>query len=147
METFGLLISSGAENIRIYNKDAPIIRTIFRPKPLSNIKGKNIFLAMTADPSIEKNIKKYLESKYGCKIVQASFNLSKRDMLRDELKKSPEFDTILTELKAAAVDVLTEYAVKNKKEVSYIDNIPVATGKDSELKKELLEFGVHAKTV
>ena len=124
--------------IKKYNPDAVILRTVFRPKPLSNIKGRKVFLAMTADPLIESNIKRYLEKEYGCNIVRSSFNLSKRDILRKELEESPAFDTILTELKAAAVDVLTEYASKNKKEVSYIDNIPVLTGREKDLKKYLM---------
>jgi cyclic 2,3-diphosphoglycerate synthetase len=126
--------------IKKYNPDVVILRTVFRPKPLSSIKGKKVFLAMTADPVIESSIKKYLEKEYGCKIVWFSFNLSKRDFLRKELARSPGFDTILTELKAAAVDVLTEFAYKNKKEVSYIDNIPIVTSKGKTLKHEVMKL-------
>lgn len=126
--------------IKKYNPRANIIRTVFRPKPLSNIKGKKIFLAMTANRSIEHNIRNYLESKYGCRIVMASFNLSRRDALRKELSESPDFDMILTELKAAAVDVLTEYASINKKGITYIDNIPVIIGKKCDFEEDLIKL-------
>ena len=125
--------------IKKFNPGAVVIRTIFRPKPLSGIRGKKIFLGMTAINSIEKNIIDYLETSYGCSVVKASFNLSRRSELKKDLESSPEFDLILTELKAAAVDVLTEYASKEKKEVVYQDNIPVITG-SKDLKSELIKL-------
>jgi len=121
-----------------YNPDAVILRTVFRPRPLTSIRGKKIFLAMTADPSIEANITEYLEKEHKCRIVRCSFNLSRRDMLKEDLKSSPDFDVVLTELKAAAVDILTDYASKNKKEISYIDNIPIVTGRDKKLKDVMM---------
>ena len=126
--------------IKKFNPGAVVIRTIFRPKPLSNIRGKKVFLGMTAIASIEKNIIDYLETEYGCSVVKASFNLSRRDELRKDLGSSPEFDLILTELKAAAVDVLTEYASKKKKEVVYQDNIPIITSNRTDLKRELIKL-------
>ena len=126
--------------IRKFNPEAAVIRTIFRPKPLSSIRGKKIFLGMTAIDSIEKKIIDHLETKYGCSVVKASFNLSRRDELRKDLDSSPEFDLILTELKAAAVDVLTEYASKEKKEVVYQDNIPIITSSKTDLKGELIKL-------
>jgi cyclic 2,3-diphosphoglycerate synthase len=126
------------KEIKKYNPGAAVLRTVFRPKPLSNIKGKKVFLAMTASPAIENKIRKYMEKEYGCRVAAASFNLSNRHELRKDLASSPAFDTILTELKAAAVDVLTRYASENKKEVSFIDNIPVVTKRGSSFKKELM---------
>jgi len=73
-------------------------------------------------------------------VVKASFNLSRRNELRKDLDNSPEFDLILTELKAAAVDVLTDYASKKKKEVVYLDNIPIFTGSKIDFKGELIKL-------
>lgn len=126
--------------IKKYNPRADIIRTVLRPKPLADIKGKKIFLGMTSDPRIEYDIRKYLEKEYGCRIVRISFNLSRRDILRKELATSPDFDMILTELKAAAVDVLTKYASINNKGIAYLDNIPVIIGKNSGFKGKLLKL-------
>ncbi len=126
--------------IKKFNPGAAVIRTVFRPRPLSGIRGKKVFLGMTAIGRVKKNIKDYLEDKYGCSIVKASFNLSRRDELRKDLAGSPGFDLILTELKAAAVDVLTDHGVQNGKEVVYLDNIPVVTGGKADLKKELMKL-------
>ena len=126
--------------IRKFNPEAAVLRTIFRPKPVSDIRGKKIFLGMTAIDSIEKNIVDHLETGYGCTVVKASFNLSRRNELKKDLENSPEFDLILTELKAAAVDVLTEYASKEKKEVVYLDNIPIIAGSGTDLKRELIKL-------
>jgi len=126
--------------IKKYNPHADIIRTVFRPEPLSDIKGKRIFLGMTANPKIEHNIRDHFESKYGCRIAAVSFNLSRRSALRKDLAGSPDFDMILTELKAAAVDVLTEYASVNKKGIAYIDNIPVIIGKNRDFREKLIKL-------
>ncbi|MFC2145089.1 2,3-diphosphoglycerate synthetase [Actinomycetota bacterium] len=125
--------------IKKFNPGAAVIRTIFRPKPLSSIKDKKVFLGMTAISSIERNIIDYLEDQHGCSVVKASFNLSNRDELKKDLDSSPEFDLILTELKAAAVDILTEYASKEKKEVTYMDNIPIITS-NTDFKRELIKL-------
>jgi cyclic 2,3-diphosphoglycerate synthetase len=125
--------------IKKFNPGAAVIRTIFRPRPLSSIRNKKVFLGMTAIDRIERNIIDYLEAEYGCIVVKASFNLSRRDELRKDLDSSPEFDLILTELKAAAVDILTEHASKEKKEVVYMDNIPIITS-STDLKIELIKL-------
>ncbi|MES0341351.1 MAG: 2,3-diphosphoglycerate synthetase [Candidatus Humimicrobiaceae bacterium] len=125
--------------INKFNPEAAVIRTIFRPRPLSSIRDKKVFLGMTAIDSIERNIIDYLEAEYGCSVVKASFNLSRRDELRKDLDDSPEFDLILTELKAAAVDLLTEHASKEKKEVVYMDNIPIITS-STDFKMELIKL-------
>ncbi|MCJ7666372.1 MAG: 2,3-diphosphoglycerate synthetase, partial [Actinobacteria bacterium] len=67
--------------IKKFNPGAVVIRTVFRPRPLSEIRGKKVFIGMTAMDSIKKNIKAYLENEFGCSVVKASFNLSRRDEL------------------------------------------------------------------
>jgi cyclic 2,3-diphosphoglycerate synthase len=108
-------------------KDARIVRSIFRPEPLYGIEGRNVFLVLTANKKAENNIKNYLEKQYGCTVAGISFNLSDRKKLYDDLKSKNAYDMILTELKAASVDVVTEYAVENKKMINYLNNIPVIT--------------------
>jgi cyclic 2,3-diphosphoglycerate synthetase len=125
------------ERIREVNSRAPLIKTIFRPQPLADIKGKMIFMAMTASRDIEHKIKEYMEDNFKCRIQKISFNLSDRKKLKIDLEKSKNYETILTELKAASVDVLTDYAYRNKKEVVYMNNIPIILGGEDLLKKEL----------
>lgn len=55
--------------------------------------------------------------------------LSNRPKLRMDLEKLlPKADALVTELKAAAVDVATRMAISMGKEVVYVWNIPVTTG-------------------
>ncbi len=128
------------DKIKKYNPGVDIIKTVFRPKPLTNVEGKKVFLGMTSQKITGSNITGHLESEYGCRIVKASFNLSKRELLKRDLNESPDFDIILTELKAAAVDVLTEYASENKKEISYIDNILVVIDRERDFKKDVIKL-------
>jgi len=114
-----------------------IIRSVFRPKPLSDISGKKIFMAMTASEIIKSRIKKYMEKNYSCKIRQMSFSLSNRKQLKRDLQNCNDYNTILTELKAASVDLLTRYAVKHKKEIVYMNNIPIILDGEQILRKEL----------
>jgi len=133
-------VSSIKKEIKKINPDVPIVKTIFRPMPLSDIKGKKVFMAMTSNRSIEAKIKEYMEKSYDCKIEYMSFNLGNRKKLRDDLRKSINYDTILTELKAASVDVLTDFARKNNKEVGYMNNIPVVLGNEEKFKRELMKL-------
>ncbi len=130
-------ISFMEDKIRKINLKAPVIKTIFRPQPLSDIKGRRIFMAMTASNNIEHKIREYIENNFKCRVEQMSFNLGDRKKLRDDLEKSKNYDTILTELKAASVDVLTEYVYEKKKEVVYMNNVPVILNGEDFLKEEL----------
>ncbi len=119
------------------NPRATIIRSIFRPKPLEDIKGKKVMVVMTAKHKIENEIREYLEKNYKCKIVFISFNLSNRKLLRQDLEIIKDYDTILTELKAASVDVLTEYSFNNDKNIVYMNNVPVIISNNKVFEDEL----------
>ncbi len=125
------------DKIKKINPKAPVIKTVFRPQPLSGISGRKIFMAMTASKDIEPKIKEYMEHNFKCRIKKMSFNLGDREKLRVDLEKSKSYDTILTELKAASVDVLTEYAYKNNKEVAYMNNVPIILNGKGVLRDEL----------
>jgi cyclic 2,3-diphosphoglycerate synthetase len=122
-----------------------IIKTIFRPGPLSDISGKKIFMAMTANRIIESGIKDYMERNYKCKVRKVSFNLSNRKQLKRDLQKCDDYNTILTELKASSVDLLTDYALQHKKEIAYMNNILVVLGGEKILRRELKKFFTKGK--
>ncbi len=120
------------------NPHAKIIKTVFRPNPLSSISGKKVLVVMTAKEEAGPKIKNYLEEKYNCQVSNMTFNLSNRKELRKDLKRFCNYDTILTELKAASVDVVTDFAFKNKKAIVYLNNVPVVlNGSAKKLKDEL----------
>ncbi len=120
-------IKSIMDFIKDINPHATVIPTVFRPKPLEDITGKNVLFATTAPESVKNTLIKHLEDNYKCKIVGTTPHLSNRPLLQKDIDKYIEkTDVMLTELKAAAVDVATKDALKAGLEVVYCDNIPVA---------------------
>ena len=104
----------------------PVVRTYFRPAPLEPVAGAKVFLATTAPARILPLIVRSLEERDGCTVVHASSNLSSRPALSAELAQfAGEYDTVLTELKAAAVDVVTREALASGCKVVFFDNEPV----------------------
>lgn len=117
-----------------------VISTVFRPKPLESVEGKNILFATTAPESVKEVLIEYLEDNYRCKVVGTTPHLSNRPLLQKDIEKHiGEVDVMLTELKAAAVDVATKDALEAGLEVVYCDNIPIVVdGTDEQLKSAIL---------
>ncbi|MBI5681437.1 MAG: 2,3-diphosphoglycerate synthetase [Methanobacterium sp.] len=116
------------EFIKEINPEAEVIPTFFRPKPLDDITNKNVLFATTAPDSVKKVLVKHLEDNYGCKVVGTTPHLSNRPLLqKDIVKYIDDADIMLTELKAAAVDVATKDALKSGLDVVYCDNIPIVS--------------------
>lgn len=121
------------EGIRKAKPGIRIVRTVFRPKPLDDVAGERVFLVTTAPSWAGKVIGDYLAENEKCDVVGISHSLSNRKLLKEDLKKADDYDVLLVELKAAAVDVATEVALESGKRVVYVDNIPVTTGGDGDL--------------
>ena len=130
------------EYIKGINPDATVISTVFRPKPLGDIKNKNVLFATTAPYSIQSVLIEHLEDFYGCKIVGTTPHLSNRPLLQKDIEKYIDTaDVMLTELKAAAVDVATKDALEAGLEVIYCDNIPIVTdGNNEKLKSAIINI-------
>ena len=115
------------EFISEINPDATVISTVFRPKPLEDISGKKVLFATTAPEEVKDKLVDYLEEKYSCEVVGTTSHLSNRPLLKEDMEKyMDKADVMLTELKAAAVDVATKDAINAGLEVVYCDNIPIA---------------------
>jgi len=115
------------EFITEINPNAKIISTVFRPKPLDDISDKNVLFATTAPDEIKEVLVKHLEENYDCKVVGTTSHLSNRPLLQKDIEKYiNQADVMLTELKAAAVDVATKDSLEAGLEVVYCDNIPIA---------------------
>lgn len=118
-------VDSIMEFINDINPQAEVIPTVFRPKPLEDISDKNILFATTAPDSIKDVLINHLEENYGCKVVGTTPHLSNRPLLQKDIEKYiDDVDVMLTELKAAAVDVATKDALEAGLGVVYCDNIP-----------------------
>jgi cyclic 2,3-diphosphoglycerate synthetase len=88
---------------------------------------------------------RHLEERYGCEVVAVSGNLSDRERLRADLNATEGAEAYLTEIKAAAVDVVTRRAAEEGKPVFYCDNDPVGEGLDEELLRAAREAVAASK--
>jgi cyclic 2,3-diphosphoglycerate synthetase len=126
--------------VRRVNPNADVHLVRFTPKPLGEVSGKRVALFTTSWKAIERAVGD-IES-LGAEVVFASGNLSKRPALEKdlaELGRKAGVDAVLVELKAAAVDVVTKWALERGIEVIYLANEPVnVDGKD--LRKAVLEL-------
>ncbi len=122
------------------NPKADLHFTAFLPRPLGKVSGKRLGLVMTSQSALPK-AKEHLEKLGGAEVVATSGNLSNRLKLREDLEKFRGIDAVAVELKAAAVDVVTKWALERGGiGVIYLDNEPVnIDGKD--LRKSVLELG------
>lgn len=117
--------------IRRLRQDIPVVCTTFRPKPLADVSGARVFFATTAPPEMLGILREHLERTYGCQVVAASAALSNRAELRAELRASAgRFDLLLTELKAAAIDVVAMAGAESGVPTVLCDNVPIDVGGD-----------------
>jgi cyclic 2,3-diphosphoglycerate synthetase len=63
-------------------------------------------------------------------MVTVSAHLADPAALRRDLSSAPPFDVLLTELKAAAIDVAAPMALERGAEVVFVENRPTAAGGD-----------------
>jgi cyclic 2,3-diphosphoglycerate synthetase len=130
--------------IRDINSQAKVVHTIFRPKPLENVKGSKVLFAVTTLPSMVNALSKSLEDEHGCEVIMASTHLANRQKLIKDityaLDEHPEIDTLITEVKAAGIDVATRMAIGSGLRVVYIDNILRTVGGDGDLPQLIKEI-------
>jgi len=128
------------EFIKDVNPEATVIPTVFRPKPLDSVEGKRVLFATTAPDSIKDVLIKHLEDEYNCTVVGTTPYLSNRPLLQKDIKKYiDDVDVMLTELKAAAVDVATKDALEAGLEVVYCDNIPLIIRDEDKLDPAIID--------
>ena len=108
--------------------DLQVIPTVFRPRPVGKVEGLRVGYVSTAPPGVLDTLGRHLEEHYGCKVVAASGNLSDRKRLGVDLEGMSGVEAYLTEIKAAAVDVVTRRGSAEGKPVFYCDNDPVGEG-------------------
>lgn len=72
-------------------------------------------------------------------MVKVSSRLADRAGLEEDLSDAPRFDVLLTELKAAAIDVAARRALERGAEVAFVDNRPRGVGGDGDLDQLLKE--------
>jgi cyclic 2,3-diphosphoglycerate synthetase len=113
--------------------DLDVIPTVFRPRPVGNVEGMRVGYVSTAPRAVLATLATHLEENYGCEVVASSGNLSDRKRLGEDLEAMSGVEAYLTEIKAAAVDVVTRRGSTEGKPVFYCDNDPVGEGLDKAL--------------
>ena len=119
--------------------DLPVVETILRPKPVSEIEGRKVAYFTTAPEEIHDRLRRHLEEEHGAEVVLVSGSLARRDDLRTELdsKEAQAADVFLIELKAAAIDVVAEAADASGTPVVLCDNEVQTVGGDVDLDEAL----------
>jgi cyclic 2,3-diphosphoglycerate synthetase len=124
-------------------KDIPVVATVLRPRPVSDVSGKRVALFTTASPSAAELLEQHLLDEHGAADVVVSCNLSDREKLRDDLERA-QADVYLVEIKAAAIDVVCEAAGESGIEVVFADNEVIAVGGQPDLETALEELAEAA---
>jgi cyclic 2,3-diphosphoglycerate synthetase len=110
-----------------------VIPTVFRPRPVGEIEGVRVAYVSTAPAEVLDKLARHLEEHYGCEVVATSGSLSDRERLVADLDGMTGVEAYLTEIKAAAVDVVTRRGSDEGKPVVYCDNDPVGEALDAGL--------------
>jgi cyclic 2,3-diphosphoglycerate synthetase len=132
--------STGPDNLSALYPEVRRLRADMRtaiaklqPVALADVRGRDAFFATTAHHDVAAHLAAELERTSGCRVVKVSSRLADRAGLEQDLAEAPRFDVLLTELKAAAIDVAARRALERDAEVVFVDNRPQAAGGDGDL--------------
>jgi cyclic 2,3-diphosphoglycerate synthetase len=134
---------SGWESVRdavraVVPAGVEVLATVMRPRPLVDVRGRSVAYFCTAPPAAHDVLAAHLADVHGARVVHVSGNLADRGALRAELERV-RADVLLVELKAAAVDVVAEFAVARGVEVVLVANDVEPLGGGPDLDELLLE--------
>jgi cyclic 2,3-diphosphoglycerate synthetase len=102
--------------------DTRYLVTDFIPEPLGDVRGRRVFFATTAPGAVAATQVEHLAATHGCQVVGWSARLADRAGLAEDLDAAQGYDVLLTELKAAAVDIGVRRARERGAEVVFVDN-------------------------
>ena len=126
-----LVIGGGASLAAIRElTDVPVLEARLRPRPAESVEGP-VAVFTTAPADAREAIRSELMEQ-GLDVRHVSSNLADRDALRTELE-SVDAETILVELKAAAIDVVAEAAAERGARLVLLGSDVVAEGLDERL--------------
>lgn len=117
-------------HVQRLRNDARLIVTEFEPLPLGDVRGRDVFFATTAPGQVASRQAQHLEEAHGCRVVGWTAGLADRAGLAKDMEGAPGYDVLLTELKAAAVDVACDRALGRGAEVVFCDNRAVVVDGD-----------------
>ncbi len=102
----------------------PVIATVLRPTPARPISGRRVAFFSTSPAAIHDRLREHLEREHGAEIVLVSGNLASRDALLADIDSpaAREAEVFLTEIKAAAIEVVAEAGETRGIPVVFADN-------------------------
>jgi cyclic 2,3-diphosphoglycerate synthase len=100
-------VGSGVEAAIRALKSVPVVDAILRPRPLEPVDGARVAYFSTAPATALEGIADHLSRRHGADVVHVSGALADRARIRDELGQV-DADVFVTEIKAAAIDVVAE---------------------------------------
>ena len=133
-------------HVQRFREDARFVTTDFRPEPLEDVRGKAVYVATTAPGNAAAVQVAQLQANCGCRVVGSSNHLADRAALTRDLEAAGDYDVLLTELKAAAVDVAARHARGRGASVVFMQNRPVdaeAPPRLGALMEETLDIAAH----
>lgn len=98
-----------------------ILATRFLPRPLHPVDGRRVLLVTTAPAPAADAMAREIEATHDTTVVGVSTALADRPRLQRELADAAPHDTVLVELKAAAVDVVMQHATAADREIAVLD--------------------------
>jgi cyclic 2,3-diphosphoglycerate synthetase len=129
-----LLVGGGAPAPIRELKDVPAIGVELRLRPVQPVSGRRVAV-FTAGPAPVDHL--------DAEVVHVSRNLANRAKLREELERI-DADVYLTEIKAAAIDVVAEAAAERGAEVVFADNEVVSLADEQDVDEQLLALAETA---
>ncbi|MDX6376542.1 MAG: cyclic 2,3-diphosphoglycerate synthase [Gaiellaceae bacterium] len=111
--------------IRELRPGVPVVPCSLVPQPSEPIAGRRVAVFTTARPETHAGLREALTQRHGAQVVLVSGALADRPALRAAITLA-DADVFLTELKAAAVDVVAEAAAERGAALVFLGNQPVA---------------------
>jgi cyclic 2,3-diphosphoglycerate synthase len=132
-------LSALRPHLRRYLGDDRYVVTDFNPVPLADVRDKRAFFITTAPEAVAATQVEHFAAAHGCTVVGWSARLADRTGLAEDLDAAERYDVLLTELKAAAVDIGVERARARGAEVVFVDNRAVVVEGSKDLDTALGE--------
>lgn len=119
--------------------ESQLLITDFVPVPLADVRDARVFFVTTAPGGAAARQVEHLREEHRCEVVGWSARLADRAGLAEDLDAAQGYDVLLTELKAAAVDIGVERAIARGAEVVFVDNRAVVVEGSTDLDTALGE--------
>ena len=108
-----------------------VVPTVFRPRPAQPVRDRRVAFFTTAPEAAAPRLARSLAEDHGAEVVLVSCDLADRRRLPQAVARAAaDAEVFLTEIKAAAVDVVAEGAAAAGRELVFCDNEPVALSGD-----------------